>query len=62
MANEKKSEEQPKQRKPLTGQAWKDAFEAFKEDVKSRDHIYPEGYDVETSRAVLHDKNKDDQS
>ena len=62
MANEKKTEEKPKERKPLTGQAWQDAFEAFKREVESRDHIYPEGYDIDTSRAVLYDNDKDDPS
>ena len=60
MANEKNTEEQPKERKPLTGQAWQDAFEASKRAAESRDHIYPEGYDIEFDRASIYTKDEDD--
>ena len=34
----------PRDRKPLTGQAWRDAFESLKRDAKEQAKNYPPGY------------------
>ena len=48
-----------KQRKPLTGQAWIDAFEEFNKEVEGRDHLYPEGYEVRDDRATIYGDAED---
>ena len=47
-------------RKPLTGQAWIDAFEEFKREVEARDHLYPEGYEVKCDRASIYGYDEDE--
>lgn len=52
----------PRDRKPLTGQAWRDAFEAMKRDAKEQAKNYPPGYSPSCDRDDIYgpDEDKDD--